>query len=731
MRDSVLGRRRGATSARPCATSLVPLALALALIAGPPPAASRAADARGDGGAGGTEVARGDEVVGGADVARGDEVVGGADVTPGDEVVGGTDVTGDAPMSRLDPLVVTATRTQTALSNLPQTVTVVSREDIEESEVDTVGDLLRAVTGVTVQQSGGRGTSTSVFIRGSASDEVLTLIDGVQVNSVTLGAFDFANLTPEGFDRVEVLRGGGGSLYGSEAIGGVVNLITRRGDGPPSGSMSFAGGNGGTDRETGAFSAATERFRIAGSATHIGTAGFGPEIPVDEGGTAQKTNQDYDATTASLRADWTPTETAALYGIVHYVGSSVGLANASNFLGVLDPNARQKGDFYFAKLGWEDAPLDGLSYRLSGAYVLDDQRFDDPPDVSNAAETRSRIPSEIVQGDAQANYVWQWSLSTVGFQYTRKAADVTSYFSFGEPPDQTFAPSREDYGVYGQEQVRLFDDHLILLGSVRYDHDTQFGSVTSPTAAIAGRLPWQPWPGYWTGTRLRATYAQGFRAPTFNELFFPGFGNPDLEPERSSEWNTGFDVELLDGRAVLYATYFDRRVTDDIVTVLVDPETFAFAPLNLGRVDATGVETGIDVDLGAGFRFGGTYTYLGLESGGGTDGVVRRPNNQMSSFLAYRTPQVFSDADAFQARVDVFFVGDRPDFDPETGDVVTNPQYTRVDLATAYVLPWRLFDTSFSLFGQVSNLLDRDYEEVLGFPALPINALAGLRIALG
>ena len=147
----------------------------------------------------------------------------------GDEIVGGTDETGQGKMSRLDPVVVTATRTQSSLSDLPQTVTVISREDIEESKVDTVADLLRQVVGVEVLQSGGRGTSASVFIRGSESDEVLVLIDGVQVNSVTLGAFDFANLTPEGFDRVEVLRGGGGSLYGSEAVGGVINLITRRG----------------------------------------------------------------------------------------------------------------------------------------------------------------------------------------------------------------------------------------------------------------------------------------------------------------------------------------------------------------------------------------------------------------------------------------------------------------------------------------------------------------------
>jgi len=634
-----------------------------------------------------------------------------------------------AGTAQLDPVVVTATRTQTPLSDVPQTVTVITREDIEESKVETVGDLLRAVAGVEVLQSGGRGTTTSVFIRGSESDEVLVLIDGVQVNSVTLGAFDFANLTPEGFDRVEVLRGGGGSLYGSEAIGGVINLITRRGATPPSGAISVAGGNGSTDRETGVFSAANDSFRIAGSATHIYTGGFGEPVPLDATGTTKDNNDDYEATTFSMRADWTPTDTGSLYGILHYVKSDVGLQNASNFLGALDPNARLRDDFYFAKLGWEDAPLKGLSYRLSGAYVRDDQRFNDPPDVGNTAETRSTIPSEIVQGDAQANYAWEWSVSTIGFQYTRKSANVSSFSSFSVPPESSFDVAREDYGVYGQEQISLFEDQLILLGSVRYDHDQQFGEVTSPTAAIALRLPFARWEDVWNGTRLRATYAEGFRAPTFNELFFPGFGNPELGPERSSEWNTGLDLEFLQSRVVVSGTYFDRRVTDDIVTVLVDPDNFIFAPVNLGRVDAQGVEAIVNVDLGAGFAFGGSYTYLGLTSAGGADSVPRRPNNQMSSFVRYGTPCVFASEDAFQARVDVFYVGPRPDFDPLTGDEVTNPSYTRVDLATAYVLPWKLRDVTFSLFGQVSNLLDANYQEVLGFPALPINAIAGLRAA--
>jgi vitamin B12 transporter len=633
---------------------------------------------------------------------------------------------GDGPPARLastqlDPIVVTATRTRNLLSDTPQTVTVLTREDIASREDATIPDVLRSVVGLDVVQAGSLGTQASVFIRGSDSDQVLTLLDGVQVNSSTLGAFDFANLAPEPFERVEVLRGGGGSLYGSEAVGGVINFITRRGREPALLTLSGAGGNGDTDRETATFAGRTERFGVAGTATHIGTQGFGPAVAENEAGTVKKHNDAYDATTVSLRADYTPTETGTLYAIGHYIRSHVGLLNASNFLGVLDPNANQRNDFYFAKLGWEDSPLPGLSYRLDGAYVRDDARFDDPPDVGNVAETRSSIPTEVVQADAQANYAFRdWSISTVGFQYTYRAASVSSFYTFSDPQETLYDASRNDYGVYAQEQIRLFADRLTMIGSVRHDHDTQFGDVTVPSAVFAWRF-------MSTGTRLRATYAEGFRAPSFNELFFPNFGNPDLGPERSSEWDVGADQSLWSDRFTLAVTYFDRRVKNEIVTVLVDPDTFEFRPENVGRVDATGVEVSPAVDVGKGFTLGGAYTYLGLRSFGGTTAVLRRPNNRMAAFAMYSTPELTGRDDGFRARVDVFFVGDRPDANPTTGQIGTNPQYTRVDLALSYTLPWRWAGVAWSTFANVSNLFDRQYDEVLGFPARPINALCGLR----
>jgi len=628
------------------------------------------------------------------------------------------------PGEQLDTYVVTATRLREPLSTTPQTVEVISSEDMESREQPMIADVLRQATAVQVNQAGGPGSQTSVVIRGSDPDQVLTLIDGVQVNAGTFGAFNYANLVPEPFDRVEVLRGGGGSLYGSEAIGGVINFITREGTTDGGVMMSGAGGNGDTDREAATFSAQRGRFGLAGAATHYGTQGFGPEIPVDADGTEKVRNDGFDLTTASLRGDWRPTDTGNLYAIGHYFRSHVGLQNANNFLGVLDPNARQDEDFYFAKVGWEDSPLEGLSYQVDGAYVQDDARYSDPPDGLNPTETRSSIPTATIQADALASYAWRgWSITTLGFQYVRRTARVNSAFVDGEAFYTNFDVGRNDFGLYAQEQVKPFGDALVLIGSVRWDDDDQFGSIVVPAANAAWR--WAP-----SGSRLRASYAEGFRAPSFNELYFPNFGNPDLDPERSSEWDVGFDQEIFSPRVTLSFTWFDRRVRDDIVTVLVDPETFEFRPENVGRVDTKGFEVVPAADLGHGLSLGASYTYTGIRSDGDSGPVLRRPYNLLAAWAMLQRPRIFASDDALQLRVDVFYVGNRPDVDPETGEFVNNPGYARVDLGLGYQLPWKLAGIAFSVFGNVSNLLDRDYEDVLGFPTRPLNVLFGLRATL-
>src|SRR5262245_4974899 len=320
------------------------------------------------------------------------------------------------PVSQLEPVVVTATRVETPLKEVAPAVTVVTQEDLQQQQANTIAEALRNVPGVEVEQQGSRGTSTSVFIRGAEPDQTLVLIDGVKVNSVTLGYFDFANLTTDNVDRIEVLRGSGGTLYGSEAVGGVINIITKKGEGPLTANVSAEGGNGATHREALSFSGSQGSVGFSGGASYIDTDGFRPF------------NDGYHNFSSNLRLDVSPIPQGALRGFFRYSSAEIGLYNNKNYLGVPDPNARQLDDFVRVKGEWEHTPLTSFSYRVAGAYVKDNQRFFDEADQFDPLDfTVARIPIERTIGEAQGNYSWRdLSITTFGFEFEEQSANVRS-----------------------------------------------------------------------------------------------------------------------------------------------------------------------------------------------------------------------------------------------------------------------------------------------------------------
>ena len=174
----------------------------------------------------------------------------------------------------LDPVVVTATRTETPLRDVTTSITVITEEEIRAQQAETVLDALRDVPGLDVVQSGSRGSTTSVFIRGSNSNQVLVLIDGMEVNSGTAGSFNFAHLLTDNVERIEVLRGAGGTLYGSKAVGGVINILTKRGEGTPKLSLSSEGGNGATHRQALDLAGGTSRWNYSVAGNFLQSDGF-------------------------------------------------------------------------------------------------------------------------------------------------------------------------------------------------------------------------------------------------------------------------------------------------------------------------------------------------------------------------------------------------------------------------------------------------------------------------
>ncbi len=607
---------------------------------------------------------------------------------------------------RMKPVVVTATRTETPLQETAAAVTIVNEEEIHQQQATTVAEVLRNVPGLDITQNGSRGTTTGVFTRGAETDQTLVLLDGVEINSVTLGAADFSNLTSENIDRIEVLRGGGGTLYGSQAIGGVINVLSKRGEGPLTTSIASEGGNGGTSREVLSFSGSQGIVGVSGAVANIDTNGF------------RVFNDGHRNFTTNLRLDMSLLPQGVLRGFFRYGDAKVGLFNNKNYLGLPDPNARQLENFVLAKGEWEHAIGDSFSYRFAGAYVKDNQRFFDEPDQFDPFGSGiSRIPVELKTGEAQANYSWRdISITTAGFEFKNRSADVRSNFGGFR---SAYQKSQNNFAYYLQERLRLLDERLFLTAGFRVDDNEDFGAHVTPSWSLVYLIPS-------TGTKLKGSFAEGFRAPNFNELFYPNFGNPNLGPEKSAEWNVGIEQRLGDPRFSLEVTYFSRRVKGLIEGVLVDPVNFIFQAQNQGRVDVQGVEVIPVFCLTSQLTVNGFFTFLDFNTKDGR--LLRRPTKHGAVQLNYQTPVITNWDDQLNVNLSVKVIGDRDDIDPRKG-ARTNPMFARTDLAVSYTLPAFGWTTSrLSVYGKMENLLDRRYQEVLGFRSPPFTYLAGLRL---
>jgi vitamin B12 transporter len=628
----------------------------------------------------------------------------------------------EPPEVTFPPVVVTATRTEIPERDATTSISVISAENIRAQQAETVLEALRNVPGLDVVQTGSRGANTAIFIRGSESDQVLVLIDGVEVNSTTVGAFNFAHLTTENIERIEILRGAGGTLYGSQAIGGVINIITKRGRGPLELGLSAEGGNGPTYRQTLALNGEAGKLGYSFSAARLASDGF------------REFNDDYRNLSTSGRLDFKFTDDAALKGIFRLVKTDVGLFNSNNFVpGAKDSNSRESLSQYLGKLEWEQKIVKEWDYRISGSIFKEHIKDSDDPDPLTECvsfgfpcdtRTRSRFRPQIATAEFQTNYrLGEWSTTTFGTEFKRRKASTSSSsdgLSLGE-----IDRAIRNIGYYIQQQIKLFDERLIVIPGVRLDDHQNFGTEWSPSVSSSYLFRE-------TGTKLKAGYAEGFRAPTLNELFFPpgfgcaAFGNPDLGPEKSWEINAGVEQAIFGDRVKLATTFFHREVSDLIGTgPTPDPTDPAFClrAENLGKARFDGVEWSMDIKLFSFLSLGGNYTYLDWDTANGT--LPRRPRHRGNINLNFFYER-------FRMNLDANMVGRRDDTDSVTGANITKRSYVKFDLAGSYQLPLRIpLTKDVSVFGKIENLFNRKYEEADGFRARPLNFLLGIRANFG
>ena len=441
--------------------------------------------------------------------------------------------------------VVTATRMEQPLDTVGTTVSVVGAHQIQEQQIHASGDVLRQVPGVEVNQSGSAGAQTDVSIRGSTAAQTLILMDGVDVNSGATGGFDMADVTSDDLDRVEVVRGAGGALYGSSAIGGVVNLITREGSGPLKLSYDGEGGNRATQRQAVVFDGADGRLAYSGALSYFSTTAF------------RSRNASFDNLSGVARLDYhlSPDTTIHRLRAVHPLQREPGqLFQLSHARRPQRSSAQRVHALQRRRHAPVQRPAGWTDERLLRAQRSPPQRHAVPrqslPLSAIAFPTRRAAPTwSCTTNGARDSARWPGSISkTAGC--ARPICTKPSRRPLNRSP--RFHARRQEYAGYLEQEGRLFDGLLLLTGGVRVDGNSQFGIEVSPSWAVA--IPLERW-----GVTLRGSYSEGFRAPSFNELYFPDFGNPNLNPEISSEYDGGI-TKTFGERVSFTATYFSRRV---------------------------------------------------------------------------------------------------------------------------------------------------------------------------
>ena len=659
-------------------------------------------------------------------------------------------------------VVITATRTTAQTGELGGSVSVVSGDDLRRTNQTQVSESLRVIPGLAVAQTGGRGGITSVFVRGGESDYNKVLIDGVPVNSAG-GLFDFASLTPENLDRVEVVRGPASALFGSDAMTSAIQLVTRRGTSAvPEFEFSGEGGSFDFHRETARLAGKQGRFDYATSFGFQTTDG-------------RFRNSDYINRSVSANLGFQLTDAAELRFTGRSNNSTLGVAGPTALL-FADPDERQKHrDIALsAGLEWRTTPRLHQTARFIFS-EFETLNFDPVAQDLTRADTPPLPPFAF---GADFAFTFADHEKRAGFQYQAIAALGRSNVLTGgvdfEHESGVFddgfsrvSPTRNNLGVYVQDQL-AWRERLFVTAGVRVERNTAdvpadlraalvslgstapaghvgFGTSANPRLAASVLARRHRENAAVGATRIKATFGTGIKEARLIEAFSPStffLGNPALDPERAISFDAGVSQEFWGRRASLDATYFDNRFRDQIAFVF-DPLTFGPVKLsdgtltnfvNVERATARGVELTGAARPARQLRLQASYTFLRSR-------LTRAENvlNREIGLPLVRRPRHAGAVEASWVadRWDVTFegsiVGRRRDIDPVTGArfdpagrAIYNDGYAKLNLAGSYGLSRAL-----RAFARVENLLNQDYQEVLGYPAYRLNFSAGLRVRIG
>ena len=586
------------------------------------------------------------------------------------------------PETELPEIVVTASRFEEPQLTTPQEVTVITKQEIERSHATFVTDVLSTQPDLQVVQNGGPGTVATLYMRGGAGNQVLVLVDGVKMNNPTTGSADLSFLQTADIERIEIIKGPQSTVYGSEAMAGVVNIITKKGAGPLQSNLALEEGSFDSERATANVSQSGKSFNYRGTATYFYTDG----IPIAKNGSVPNP---YSNGSATARIGINPSDRSSVDVNLRYESDVTHLDNYVTGVGPVDTrNYIQYHDNTLVAATGRIFPGDTYEQSLVVSHLLDAFKGTDPVNVFN----NYQISTTTDVADWQHILRLQPLTLTGGVAYRTDAANSAGSFN----------RSVNDSAGYLNGKLGLAGDTLILSAGSRYDDYSSYGGIVTYRAGALYILKSLE-------MRFKANYGTGFRAPALNELYFPNFGNPKLKPEKSTGYDAGVEKDLFDKKLTVGVSWFWQRYVD-----LIQTNFNTFTADNIGHALTDGVEVTVSALPAANLKAGLGYTSLVARNEDTGARLDLRPRDKATASVVYSVAKLTLSGECQ-------YVSDR--FDSSLNRTLA--AYTLVNVKAGYALR-----EGVSLFARIENLFDESYELSAGYGTPGLSGYGGIKMEL-
>ena len=588
--------------------------------------------------------------------------------------------------NRMTEVVITATKIAQPIEQTAAAVSIISRADIEEKKFSNLAEALEDIPSLSVVRNGTPGQVTSVFLRGTESNHTLLTVDGRRLPSNLAGGFYYENLTLDNVDRIEVVRSPSSSIYGGDAIGGVINVITRTGRGlqKPEHEVSFEGGSFHTFRESASSRGAIGKFDYS-----VGLSHSNAEYP--------RENNDFRLSTLRSSLGYEATDDMYFDLKTSYLQSYGGSPNTVGFPS-LGAKLKREAVNISPGVTWDYSEM--LQSKLYYSYDHQFQPSKDPSFPAPFAINRLTIDANRVEWQNNLHPAENWHI-VAGFDYQDTHAERTS------DGVKNIDENLSSFGLYAQNQWSPLD-RVWIQNSIRYDMFSDYNNAVTWRQGVSWRVPT-------VDTLLYGNVSRSFSPPTIQDLYFPFSGNPNLKPERALSWEIGADQDFAEGKFGASLVWFQNNYKDFIE---LNP---AFFPVNVPEATTEGVETAFRWVPCDKFSARFSYTYTTATDDFDNRRLIRRPRHQVKGDIRVEPIEQV-----------VVTAGLSRNMDREEA-AFPAPFFTRTNLDSEDYLTVRAAVTwqvneHLELWVKGENLNDDQYQQVAGFPALRAAAYGGMRV---